>query len=92
MVKECLVKLNNDAVTVVRFGDTDIQFPSIHKDAKTVFVSYEDGKYSIVDKNYKPKSADKPRKKGTDKKTTIDESVEEKEVITDTTVTETENA
>ena len=51
MVKECLVKINNEAITVVRYGDTDIQFPSIHKDVNTVFVNYEGGKYFIVDKD-----------------------------------------
>lgn len=91
MVKECLVILNNEAVTVVKFGDIDIQFPSIHKDVKTVFVNFQDGEYSIVDKIHKSKSADKRNKKSTNKKTTIDESVEEKEITIDT-VTDTENA
>lgn len=67
MVKECLVKINNEAITVVRYGDTDIQFPSIHKDVNTVFVSYEGGKYFIVDKDYKPSVVDE---KGSIKKTT----------------------
>lgn len=49
MIKECPVIENNDAVTVVRFGDTDVQFSSIAKDAKTVKVKYDNGKYSIVD-------------------------------------------
>lgn len=77
MVKECLVTINNEAITVVRYGDTDIQFPSIHKDVNTVFVSYEGGKYFIVDKNYKPNIADKKpiQKKGSIKKTTGKQSV-----------------
>lgn len=72
MVKECLVKINNEAITVVRYGDADIQFPSIHKDVNTVFVSYEGGKYFIVDKDYKPSVVEeKPtQKKGSIKKTT----------------------
>lgn len=72
MVKECLVKINNEAITVVRYGDTDIQFPSIHKDVDKVFVTYEGGKYFIVDKDYKPSVAEeKPtQKKGYNKKTT----------------------
>ena len=49
MVKECTVILNNEAVTVVKFDDIEIQFPSIRKNDKTVFVKYEDGNYSIVD-------------------------------------------
>ena len=72
MVKECLVKINNEAITVVRYGDTDIQFPSIHKDVNTVFVNYEGGKYFIVDKDYKPSVVDEKstQKKGSIKKTT----------------------
>lgn len=84
MVKECLVMLNNEVVTVARYGNTDIQFPSIHRDAKTVFVNCEDGKYSIVDKNYKSKSAEKSnRRKSTEKKTTIEENVKDIQVETD---------
>lgn len=68
MVKECTIKLNNDAVTVVTYDGVDVQFPSIHKDAKTVFVNYEDGKYTIVDKEYNPANDGKPKKKKTTKK------------------------
>ena len=67
MVKECLVKINNEAITVVRYGDTDIQFPSIHKDVNTVFVNYEGGKYFIVDKDYKPSVVEGSIKKTTGK-------------------------
>lgn len=56
MVKECPVTINNDAVTVAKFGETSIQFPSIHRESKTVFVSYENGKYKIIDK-----PADEPK-------------------------------
>ena len=72
MVKECLVRINNEAVTVVRYEDTDIQFPSIHKDVNTVFVNHEGGKYFIVDKDYKPSVVKKTptQKKGFIKKTT----------------------
>lgn len=60
MVKECSVILNNDRVTVVRFNDIDIQFPSIKRDAKAVYVQRENDKYSIVDK---PRKAVTKRKK-----------------------------
>ena len=49
MVKECRVILNNDVLTVVRFDDIDIQFPSIGKDVETVFVKHENDRYTIVD-------------------------------------------
>lgn len=76
MVKECLVKVNNEVITVVKYKNTDIQFPSIHKDVDTVFVNYEDGKYSIVDKDYKPSSVEETltQKKGCIKKTTEKQS------------------
>ena len=74
MVKECLVILNNEAVTVVKYDETNIQFPSIKKDAKKVFVNYENGKYSIVDGKYKAENISKPKKKNNIvKKTTIEE-------------------
>ena len=50
MVKECPVLVNNDQVTVVKFNNTDVQFPSIKKNCKSVFVNFENGKYSIVEK------------------------------------------
>lgn len=77
MVKECLVILNNEAVTVVKFDDKNIQFPSINKDVKKVFVNYENGKYSIVDEKYMAESVEKPKKKNsTSKKTTFDKNVD----------------
>lgn len=74
MVKECLVVLNNDLVTVARFDDKDIQFPSVRKDVKKVFVNYENGRYSIVDENFKSESAPKAKttkRKSAAKKTTV---------------------
>lgn len=50
MIQECKIILNNEAVTVVQFGDIEVQFPSIRKNDKTIFVKYEDGNYSIVNK------------------------------------------
>ena len=76
MVKECLVVLNNELVTVVNFNGTYIQFPSINNDVNKVFVNYENGEYFIVDENYKAESADKPKKKNsTIKKTTINDDI-----------------
>lgn len=74
MVKECIVKLNNDAVTVATYDGIDVQFPSIRKDVKSVFVNYEDGKYTIVEKDYKPQSEKKQKGK---KKTTKEDAANE---------------
>ena len=48
MIKECQVILNNESVSVVKFGDIEVQLPPIGKDVKTVKVECEDGRYSIV--------------------------------------------
>lgn len=83
MVKECKVTVNNDAVTVAIFNGVSVQFPSIRRNAKTVYVKSENGKYSIVDEltesidNTAEESAEeeivsKPKKKRA-KKTTVEE-------------------
>lgn len=50
MVKECIVILNNDAVTVVQYDGIRVQLPSIKRSAKTVFVDKRGSRYSVVDK------------------------------------------
>ena len=73
MTKECEVILNNDAVTVVKFDGKEIQFPSIHKNAKTVFVKVDNGTYSIVGKmenESKDSGVQNQKKPRTYKKTT----------------------
>ena len=59
MIKECQVILNNESVSVVKFDNTEVQFPPIGKDVKSVKVKYEDGRYSIV----KDEVVAKPKKK-----------------------------
>lgn len=75
MIRECNVIKKNEFVTVVRFNDIDIQLPAISGDLHKVFISYENGKYSIVDKQdaskEKPvRTTDKKVDKSTRKKTT----------------------
>lgn len=82
MTKECQIIKNNEVVTVAKFGDIEVQFPAIHKDAKTVFVSYDGSHYKIVEKPEVEKSA---RKIKSAKKTTIEVS-EEPEVAQDESV------
>ena len=50
MTKECTVLLNNSAVTVVKFGEVEVQLPSIQRDAKKIFVKFENDRYAVVDK------------------------------------------
>ena len=49
MVRDCKVLLNNEAVTVVDFGGTKVQFPAIKNVAKTIKVKFANGEYSVVD-------------------------------------------
>ena len=74
MLKECLVLKNNPAVTVVLFGDKEIQLPAINREARFVKDLFEDGKYTAVPDDYK-----EPTKQA--KKTTIDETIAEKAKI-----------
>ena len=53
MVSKCKVVINNDAVTVFEFNGSRVQVPAIHKDKDFINVKYEDGKFIIVDENYK---------------------------------------
>lgn len=53
MIQEVEVVLNNDVVTVVKYGDIFVQFPSIHRQAKTIYVQYKWGQYSIIE-DYTP--------------------------------------
>ena len=48
MVKECKVLLRNQYVMVVDFDGKEIQMPSDHTDKDTVFVKYENDRYSIT--------------------------------------------
>lgn len=50
MIKQCPVIINNGAVTVIKFGDIDVQLPYCNKkDIKTLNVKFENGQYSIID-------------------------------------------
>ena len=59
MVKHCKITNNNPATTVVMFDGKAVQLPAIGKDAKEVWVAFENGKYFVVDEKY----ADSVRKR-----------------------------
>lgn len=78
MVKKCNVLINNDAVTVINYDGVKVQIPSIHRDAKTVNVVFENNKYIVVGDDYvEPniKTASTPKKNAAKKAT--EENVEE---------------
>ena len=73
MVKECKVLLRNQYVMVVDFDGKEVQMPSDRTDKDTVFVKYENDRYSITCKleekkpaNVKPVSKVKKQKKVTE--------------------------
>lgn len=73
MTKECKVLLRNQYVMVVDFNGKEIQMPSDHTDKDTVFVKYENDRYSITCKleekkpaKVKPVSKVKKQKKVTE--------------------------
>lgn len=50
MTKDCPITINNELVTVCKFDEVLVQFPSIHDNkAKTVKASFKNGRYTIVD-------------------------------------------
>lgn len=65
MTKECKVILNNSAVTVVKFGEIEVQLPPIQRDAKNVFVKFENDRYAVVDKLDEPEVQTKKKSKKT---------------------------
>ena len=44
MIKQCKVIKNNPATTVVVFDGKEVQMPSIGRDAKQIYVAFENGK------------------------------------------------
>lgn len=81
MVKECRVLFTNKAVTVVKYGNDEIQFPSVAENLKSVFVKLENGKYFIVDKPEPEEAPEKNIRKAIRKKTTSKESEEDECVV-----------
>lgn len=65
MTKECKVILNNSAVTVVKFGEIEVQLPPIQRNAKKVFVKFENDRYAVVDKLDEPEVQTKKKSKKT---------------------------
>lgn len=52
MVVKCPVLLNNAAVTVILFNGKEVQIPAIKRQADSVNVKFENGKYTVVADDY----------------------------------------
>lgn len=92
MVKNCRVLINNEAVTVIEYDGVLVQIPAIHRKARNVNVILQNGRYIVVDDDYKDSVAsvtEKPKKKA-NKKTTIDESANETPNVADESLVDTE--
>ncbi len=92
MVKNCRVLINNEAVTVIEYDGVLVQIPAIHREARYVNVILQNGRYIVVDDDYKEPVAsvtEKPKKKA-NKKTTIDESANETPNVADESLIDTE--
>ena len=76
MIKECVITINNEAVTVAAYDDVLVQFPSIHSPkAKTVNVNRKNNRYYIVDGKGKAETTkDEPSEN--DESTAKEESAE----------------
>lgn len=85
MVKNCRVLINNEAVTVIEYDGVLVQIPAIHREAKNINVILQNGRYIVVNDNYKElmASAAEKQKKKANKKTTIDESANETPNVAD---------
>ena len=76
MIKECKVLLNNEAVTVIQYGDIQVQIPAIKRKTTVVKVK-DDGRYTVVPDNYSEPVEKNPR---TRKKKTLVMSDEKSEL------------
>lgn len=66
MIKECKVILRNDIYTVADYDGVQVQFPSIDKVDKFIYIELKNSKYSVVSKDVYEKSLvkiNKPKKK-----------------------------
>ena len=89
MIKECKVIIQNSFSSIVLFNDVEIQVPSSSVVDGIAFVKYENGVYSVLNKEdcentLKPK-ADKRAKKVKATETDLVEEVVESEAVVDET-------
>lgn len=91
MIKDCRVILNNNSVTVVKFGEEEVQLPAIRTDEKTVRVAFENGKYKVVGKDYVEKAEKKIEKLKEDKPEKVEDKPEKAEETTEKKIEKKEN-
>ena len=95
MIKECPILINNAIATVVKYDNIEIQFPKVQENTKTVFVKFDNGKYTIVNsqeyqKEIAKEMANKTADKKETKKTTKKGSSPKEDVIVDNVAEQSE--
>lgn len=85
MIEECVVVLQNEAVMVVDYDGTKIQFPATEEKLDVVYVGCTDGRYAITtkedyEKSLKPKESKKQRKSKAIETDLVDEVVQSEAV------------
>ena len=89
MIKECKVIIQNSFSSIVLFNDVEIQVPTSSVVDGIAFVKYENGVYSVLNKedyeNTLITKADKKSKKTQATETDLVEEVVESEAVVDET-------
>lgn len=84
MVKKCKVTINNEYVTVIKFGEIEVQLPAIHRKAAYLNIEYKNGIYKALPDDYiepkneeiKEKKVEQPKPKRKKTKKTTNETQE----------------
>ena len=79
MLKECKVLLNNDAVTVIRYDNIDVQIPALGYKVDIVKVK-DDGHYTVVHNDYIEQKAFQEKTRARKKKSIVREENTEQKV------------
>jgi len=72
MIKNCSVVINNDAVTVFDYDGNLVQIPSIQRNADSLNIKYENGKYIVLSENIDSIVKDNDTKKAKKNKKQLD--------------------
>ena len=89
MIKECKVIIQNSFSSIVLFNDIEVQVPTSYVVDGRAFVKYENGVYSVLNKEdyestLKPKAIKKPKKVEATETDLVEEVVESEAVVDET--------
>lgn len=89
MIKECKVIIQNSFSSIVLFNDVEVQVPTSYVVDGRAFVKYENGVYSVLNKEdyentLKPKVVKNPKKVEATETDLVEEVVESEAVVDET--------